>query len=71
MCKNCLRLEKTSGGPFFLLHPVTLWFVESSVVDESSVPPKTSVFGRRELCPQADESSTVDKNSFSRRIWLL
>ena len=40
--------------------------VINSGVDESSVPPKSSNFGRREFCPLVDESSVVDESSFSR-----
>ena len=39
--------------------------VINSGVDESSVPPKSSNFGRREFCPLVDESSVlrVDESS--------
>ena len=44
--------------------------VWNSWVDESSVPPKSSVFGRREFCPLVDESSVVDESSFSPPFYL-
>ena len=44
--------------------------VINSGVDESSVPPKSSNFGRREFCPLVDESLLVDESSFSRDFGL-